>query len=170
MRCQQVESLLDAYLAGQLETRLANEIELHLDHCPACSALLLPEDAALDALLASDWYATSPSFDLTTQVMSRVTASRVSWKHLWWVAVAWSGYVTTWLLISLGLLRTGVLTGLLGWHRQLTRLFAPLTAAAKALWHTLRLVQLSPAGCILLLLLVALSIYGLRRLEREGLA
>lgn len=170
MRCQQVEALLDDYLSGKLERHVAKQIEEHLQSCAVCSALFLPQDAELDALLSGDWFAVAPSFDLTAQVMRRVSAPKVAWKQLWWVILAWSSYVTTWLLIYLGLFRPGLLNGVFSLSRHVTQLLTPMVAAAKTLWRTLHLLQLSPFACILLVLFSVLSIYGLRRLEKEGLA
>lgn len=170
MRCQQVEELLDEYLAGCLPPPLARQLEAHLQHCAACSALLLPQDEQLDALLADDWFALPPTADLAEQVMRRAATSRISWRQLWWVGLAWSGYVAVWLLIALGLWQPGLLSGLFAWHRQVAHLLAPLWTAALAVWRTLGLVRLSPLACMLLLLFAGLAIYGLKRLEKEGLA
>lgn len=170
MRCQQIEELLDHYLAGQLEPDLARKVEQHLDDCAACQSLFLPADPELDVLLGSDWFLTEPSENLTARMLERVSPPLFSWKRLGVITFIWSAYLTVWLVIALQLWRPALFTGLIVGVSQLARMIAPLWTAVQVVWRTLRLVQVNPAVCVLLLMLSGLALFGLRRLEKEGLA
>lgn len=170
MRCHQVEDLLDDYLAGELQPELNKQVERHLETCSACQSLFLPVDPELDNLLVSDdWLAMEPPSDWTARVLLQAN-HRFSWKKLGAIVFFWSSYMTVWLLIALQLWRPAFFTGMVGGIGKFVRLLLPLWTALQAVWRTLRLIQVNPAVCVVLLLLSGLAVFGIRRLEKEGLA
>lgn len=171
MRCRQIEELLDVYLAGELEPELARQVEQHLEDCATCQSLFLPIDPELDSLLIDgDWLAMEPSSDWTARVLPQTKPSHVSWKRLGILSFFWSSYMTVWLLIALRLWRPAFFTGMVAGLGKFARLLLPLWTAIQAIWRTLRLVQVNPVVCVVLLLLSGLAVFGIRRLEKEGLA
>lgn len=171
MRCRQVEEMLDEYLAGDLGPELAKQVEQHLEDCAACQSLFLPVDPELDSLLVDDdWLELEPPTGWAASVLVQVNARRFSWRRLGVISFFWSSYMTVWLLIALQLWRPAFFAGMVGSLGKFVRLLLPLWTAALAVWRTLRLIQVSPAVCVALLLLSGLAICGIRRLEKEGLA
>ncbi len=171
MRCGQIEEMLDAYLAGELQPELSKQVERHLEACAACQSLFLPVDPELDSLLINDdWLAMEPPSDWTARVLLQAHPSRFSWRRLGVLTFFWSSYMTVWLLIALQLWRPEIFTGMIGGLGKFARLLLPLWTAMQAIWRTLRLIQVNPVVCVLLLLLSGLAVFGIRRLEKEGLA
>ncbi|MGI6358188.1 MAG: zf-HC2 domain-containing protein [Bacillota bacterium] len=171
MGCQQVERLLDDYLAGKLAPSVAAQLEAHIADCSACQALFLPEDTELDLLLSSDWFQLEPPKGWVRQVVTSTQRSLPLWAGMGVLALSWSAYVSLWILLLVRFWRPPLLTATLDIVRRLGgMLLTEMGKAYLALWRGLGLVKISPLVVAALLLVVLLTIVGFRRLEKEGLA
>lgn len=168
MNCKQVHELLDNYLKGILPEPLLNDIESHLAACTSCQILFLLEDAELETILASDWYAAEPPLSLVTSVMEELPARpRYSMLKLATFILAWSCYMFSWLLGAAVLgyplgLRT-LVNFALKTKASLHLLFSIINSVASAL----TLLTPGPLGIVMLLGVLGTLVYCLYRLEME---
>lgn len=168
MDCARVDELLADYLAGLLPEPQTTLIEAHLAACPTCQALFLPDDAELEALLATDWYAAEPSFDLVPQIMSTLpNPRRHSWARVAAILAAWSCYFALWLIGAVTLWYPKVFLGLCRLVLNTRESLHFLLSIARSLWNALSLLTPTPLGIGLLLVLLVTLSYCLYRLEKE---
>lgn len=170
MDCKQVERRLDDYLAGNLAPLVRAEIEAHIAHCSTCQALFLPEDEDLDLMLCGDWFQIEPSDGWVERMISSTQPAVPWWSGIGIAACAWSAYACLWSLVVFRFFGPSLLAYLLGWFRRSGRLLVVVADVISTLWRSLRLVAVNPIAVVTLLLMVILTVSGIRRLEKEGLA
>ncbi len=170
MDCKQVERRLDDYLAGNLTPPARAEIEAHIAHCSTCQALFLPEDEELDLMLSGEWFQMEPADRWVERMIDGTQPAVPWWAGIGVAAYAWSAYVGLWSLVVFRFFGPSLLTDLLGWFRRSELLLVEVANVFSTLWRSLGLVAVSPIAVVTLLLLVILTVLGIRRLEKEGLA
>jgi len=87
MKCEQVQTLLDQYIDGELSQALAGEVGLHLSQCPACAAemqAMVKAGAALRDALSEE-----PARDLFPDIAAQYRRRRgllPGLSSVWWLS------------------------------------------------------------------------------------
>lgn len=168
MNCARANELLDAYLKDGLPDALLHDVETHLAACTSCQALFLLEDAELETLLASEWYAADPPFNLVTRVMEELPAQpRYGWVKFATIILAWSSYLFFWLLGAAMLGYPLGLRTLINFALKAKASLHILFSIASSVGNALTLLTPGPLGIGMLLGVLGILAYCLYRLEME---
>ena len=168
MSCEKVKGLLEDYLAGLLTLQQVRAIEEHLATCPSCQTLFLADDAELEAVLATDWYAAEPPVDFVPQVMGMLPTRRGNtWAKVAVVVLAWSCYFAFWLVGAAALGYAKVYQRLCSLALKARIGLHFLLSIVRSLGNVLSLLMPTPLAISLLLVLLATLSYCLYRLEKE---
>lgn len=168
MKCNDVNRLLEDYLAGLLPQSASRDLEGHLDSCSHCSQLLLVEDQELDNLLYSSWHLTSPSAGFTDRVMQQVAREkRVSWL---WLVVVGLGYASLWALAIASVMLRRHLTWVMELASHMVRLVRSMAHVLRVIAEAAGQYNFSTVGLVIIFGSAAVIFLGIGLISKEDFA